>query len=142
MNVQSCMSTDVKLASPDQTIREVAEIMRSIDAGSMPVGDNDRLVGMITDRDIAIRAVALGLSPDTKVSEVMSSEIYYCHESDELAAAAKQMADRQVRRLPVLNADKRLVGIIALGDIAQADTADTSPSGVAISGVSEPGAST
>jgi CBS domain-containing protein len=139
MNVQSCMSSDVKLAAPDQTIREVAQTMREIDAGALPVGENDRLIGMITDRDIAIRAVAAGLPPETKVSEIMSSQIYYCHEEDELSDAARQMAELQVRRLPVIDKDKRLVGILALGDIAQSDQLETSPVGVAITGVSEPG---
>jgi CBS domain-containing protein len=131
------MSTDVRLAAPEQTIREVATAMKEIDAGSMPVAENDRLVGYITDRDIAIRAVAEGCGPDTPVRDIMSSEIRYCFEDDSLEDVASQMATLQVRRLPVLSREKRLVGIIALGDIAQADHADTSPAGVAISGVSE-----
>ena len=139
MNVHSCMSVGVRIANPDQTIREAAAMMREIDAGSLPVGAQDRLIGMITDRDIAIRAVAEGLGPETKVSEVMSSAVFYCHEEDELNEAARQMAVNQVRRLPVLDKGKRLVGIIALGDIAQADQGDTTPVGVAIAGVSEPG---
>ena len=141
MNVKSCMSTDVRLAAPDQSIREVAKTLKEIDAGSLPVGENDRLVGMITDRDITIRAVAEGLGPDTAVRDIMTSEIHYCFEDDDLESAAEQMAELKVRRLPVLNRDKRLVGIIALADIAQADHEDVSPAGIAITGVSEHGAS-
>jgi len=116
----------------------VAKIMDEINAGSMPVGDNDRLVGMITDRDIAIRAVAQGKGPDTPVREVMSSEkVLYCYDDEELEHVAENMGDIQVRRLPVLNRDKRLVGIIALGDIARAEAGDGT--GEALSLISQPG---
>lgn len=137
MNVQECMSTDVRLAAPNETIQKVASTMKEIDAGSLPVAENDRLVGYITDRDIAIRAVAQGCGPDTPVRDIMTSDIHYCFEDQSMEEVAEQMAELQVRRLPVLSREKRLVGIIALGDIAQADRQDTSPAGVAISGVSE-----
>jgi CBS domain-containing protein len=138
MRVSEAMTRDVRVANPDQTIREVACIMKEIDAGAMPVGDNDRLVGVITDRDIAIRAVAEGMGPDTKVRDVMSTEqVMYCYEDDELANVAKNMAQIQVRRLPVVNRDKRLVGIVALADIAQKESQGTA--GKAVKGVSKPG---
>jgi len=122
MRVSDAMTREVRVASPGQSIREVAKIMAEIDAGAMPVGDNDRLVGMITDRDIAIRAVAEGKGPDTPVREVMSTEtVLYCYEDEELDHVAKNMSEQQVRRLPVVNRDKRLVGIVSLGNLAQTE---------------------
>ena len=122
MRVSEAMTREVRVASPGQSIRDVAKIMAEIDAGSMPVGDNDRLVGMITDRDIAIRAVAEGKGPDTPVREVMSTEtVLYCYEDEELDHVAKNMSQQQVRRLPVVNRDKRLVGIVSLGNLAQTE---------------------
>ena len=137
MLVSEAMSSDVKIASPDQSIKDAARMMAEIDAGSLPVGENDRLVGMITDRDIAIRAVAAGKPPTTPVREVMSSEVKYCFEDDELDDVADNMADVKLRRLPVLNPDKRLVGIVSLGDIALVD--GPSNAGSALCGISEPG---
>jgi CBS domain-containing protein len=137
MRVQEAMSRDVRVANPGQSIRDVAKMMDEIDAGAMPVGENDRLVGMITDRDIAIRAVALGKGPDTPVRDVMSKDVKYCYEDEDLEHVAKNMADIQVRRLPVVNRDKRLVGIVSLGDIAQREDAKTI--GKATAGVSKPG---
>jgi CBS domain-containing protein len=131
------MSSDVNIASPEQTIREAARMMAKIDAGVLPVGENDRLVGMITDRDIAIRAVGSGKGPDTPIREIMSTEVKYCFEDDEVDEVAHNMADIKVRRLPVLNAKKRLVGIISLADMALAEGPE--PVGQAICGISEPG---
>src|SRR2546423_7918596 len=120
MRVSEAMTREVRIATPGQSIRDVAKIMAEIDAGVLPVGDNDRLVGMITDRDIAIRAVALGKGPDTPVRDVMSTEqVLYCYEDEELDHVAKNMSEQQVRRLPVVNRDKRLVGIVSLGNLAQ-----------------------
>ena len=137
MKVSEVMSTDVQIANPDQTIQEAARIMADIDAGVLPVGDNDRLVGMITDRDIAVRAVAMGLAPNTPVRKVMSAEVLYCTEEDDIEDVAQNMSDIKVRRLPVINKSKRLVGIVSLGDIALADGPDSA--GQAICGISEPG---
>jgi len=137
MHVNEAMSTDVKIANPNQTLKEAAAIMAEIDAGILPVGDNDRLVGMITDRDIAVRGVAKGLKPDAKVREVMSKEVMYCFEDDDIEDVALNMAELKVRRLPVLNREKRLVGIVSLGDIAMTDGPDMA--GEAICGISEPG---
>ncbi|HEX6320744.1 MAG TPA: CBS domain-containing protein [Burkholderiales bacterium] len=136
MRVSEAMSRDVRLASPDQTIRDVAKIMDDIDAGSVPVGENDRLVGMITDRDIAVRAVAAGKGPDTPVREVMSREVKYCYDDEDLDHVAKNMGDIRVRRLPVVNRDKRLVGIVSLGDLA---LKGENSAGKAVKGVSQPG---
>lgn len=121
MKVADCMCADVEVVAPDQSIREAARMMLNADAGSMPVGENDRLVGMITDRDIAVRAVARGLGPDTTVRDVMSQEVLYCFDDEETEEVATQMGDLQVRRFPVVNRDKRLVGIISMGDLAKGD---------------------
>ena len=137
MRVSEAMTRDVRVANPCQSIRDAARMMAEMDAGAMPVGENDRLVGIITDRDIAIRAVAQGKGPDTPVREVMSSEVKYCFEDEDLEHVAKNMGDIQVRRLPVVNRDKRLVGIVALGDIARTEDAKTT--GRATAGVSRPG---
>jgi CBS domain-containing protein len=137
MRVSEAMTREVRVATPGQTIRDVAKIMGEIDAGSMPVGENDRLVGMITDRDIAIRGVAQGKGPDTPVREVMSdSKVLYCFEDDDLNDVAKNMGSEQVRRLPVVNKDKRLVGIVSIGNIAQNESKSA---GKAVKGVTKPG---
>ena len=137
MRVSEAMTREVRVASPGQSIRDVAKIMAEIDAGAMPVGDNDRLVGMITDRDIAIRGVAQGKGPDTPVREVMSTEtVLYCYEDEELDHVAKNMSQQQVRRLPVVNREKRLVGIVSLGNLAQSEARTASK---AVKGVTKPG---
>lgn len=137
MKVSEAMTPDVQIASPSQTIRDAARLMAAIDAGVVPVGENDRLVGIITDRDIAIRAVALGLGADTKIRDVMSAEVKYCYEDEDLDEVAQNMGDIKVRRLPVLNRSKRLVGIVSIGDIAMVDGPDAV--GDAICEISEPG---
>jgi CBS domain-containing protein len=111
------MTRDVRIANPDQTIREIASAMADADVGSLPVGENDRLVGMITDRDIVLRAVAQGRGPSTMVRDVMTEHIEYCFEDDDVGSVAENMAALGVRRLAVLNRDKRLVGIVALSNI-------------------------
>ena len=137
MRVSEAMTREVRIATPGQSIREVAKTMAEIDAGAMPVGENDRLVGMITDRDIAIRGVAQGKGPDTPVREIMSdSKVLYCFEDDDLNDVAKNMGAEQVRRLPVVNKDKRLVGIVSIGNIAQRESKSA---GKAVRGVSQPG---
>jgi CBS domain-containing protein len=118
MKVKDCMTREVRTLAPNSPIQEAARLMAECDVGAIPIGDNDRLVGMITDRDIAIRAIGQGKGADTPIEEVMSREIRYCFEDEDLQHVAQNMGDIQVRRLPVLNRDKRLVGIVALGDIA------------------------
>lgn len=137
MKVGNCMTRNVQVANPEQSIREVAEMMGRLDAGGMPVGDHDRLVGMITDRDIAIRGVALGKGPDTKVRDVMSPEVKYCFDDEDVEHVLENMGGLQVRRLPVLNRDKRLVGIISLGDLAT--NGEAAEAGEALSDISKPG---
>jgi CBS domain-containing protein len=137
MRVNEAMSRDVRVANPQQRIREAAKMMAEIDAGALPVGENDRLVGMITDRDIAIRAVAEGKGPDTPVRDVMTRDIKYCYEDEELDHVSRNMAENQVKRLPVVNRDKRLVGILAVADIAGHEEARVT--GEAVEGITRPG---
>jgi CBS domain-containing protein len=137
MRVSEAMTREVRLATPGQSIRDAAKMMAEIDAGALPVGENDRLIGMITDRDIAIRAVAQGKGPDTPVRDVMSTQqVLYCFDDEDLDHVAKNMSDEQVRRLPVVNREKRLVGIVSLGDLANRER---KAAGKAVTGVSKPG---
>lgn len=137
MKISECMSTNVELASPTDTIWEAASRMRRLDIGALPVGDNDRLVGVITDRDIALRAVGEGRGPNTPVGEVMSKEIRYCFEDEDIEAVSAQMGDHKIRRLPVLNRSKRLVGIVSLGDLSATDGGAIAAT--ALHEISEPG---
>ena len=107
MKVSECMTTDVKIADPSRSIQDAAKLMDKNDCGSLPVGEGDRLVGMITDRDIVIRAVAAGLPPDTPIRDVMTKEVRYCFENDDIEDVAENMGGIQMRRLPVLNSKKR-----------------------------------
>jgi CBS domain-containing protein len=136
MKVSEAMTRDVRVASPDETIRQAAKTMASLDAGVLPVGENDHLIGMITDRDIAIRGIAQGKGPKAKVRDVMTEDVKYCFDDQDVEEVTRNMADIQVRRLPVLNRDKRLVGILSLGDIASRDGKDA---GEALRGISRPG---
>jgi CBS domain-containing protein len=120
--ISQVMTPDIVIARPEQTIADAARMMAKADVGSLPVGDDDRLVGMLTDRDIVIRAVAKGMSADTPVREVMTAEIRYCYDDQDVTEVARNMAELGVRRLPVVNRDKRIVGFVALSNIAQADS--------------------
>jgi CBS domain-containing protein len=137
MQVSEAMTPNVRIVGPDDAIGAAAATMAKIDAGALPVGENDRLVGVITDRDIAIRAVAAGKGPDTKVRDVMSKEVLYCFEDDEIDNAARNMAANKLRRLPVLDRNKRLVGILSLGDVAQ--NGNIAEAGDALADISKPG---
>lgn len=119
MKISECMTTEVKMARPDDTLESAARGMAEIDAGAMPVASGDRLVGMVTDRDMAVRGIAQGLGPDAKVRDVMSGEVKYCYEDDDVEEVLANMGDVQLRRLPVLSREKRLVGIVSLGDLAK-----------------------
>jgi CBS domain-containing protein len=137
MIIREAMSRDVRTVTPESTIREAARMMADKDVGALPVAAGDRLAGMVTDRDIAIRGIAVGKGPDTSVGEVMTHEVMYCHEDEDISDVAQNMADIQVRRLPVVDVDKRLVGIVSLADIAAAAAAVEA--GEALEGITRPG---
>ena len=136
MKIAKIMTRDVEFVKPETTLREAASLMKKIDAGSLPVSEHDKLIGMITDRDIAIRGVADGKGPDTKVRDAMSHEIKYCFEDEDVAHVAENMAELQIRRLPVMTREKRLVGIVALADLTKGSLPNTAR---ALLGISKPG---
>ena len=125
------MTQECFVVAPEQTIAEAAVLMRDKDVGSIPVGSNDKLVGMLTDRDIVVRATAQNMGPETPVREVMSDKIKYCFDDEDVEEVAQNMADLQVRRLPVVNREKRLVGFISLSNISETSQASTVLHGVA-----------
>ena len=131
------MTRNVQVISPDATIREAAQQMRGGDFGMLPVGEDDRMIGAISDRDIAIRAIAEGKESTTTVRDVMSEGVVWAYDTDSIEDAARLMSEHQVRRLPVVNSDKRLVGIVALGDFA-VDSRDIAPAAEALSEISKP----
>ena len=137
MKVSEVMTREVRTIGPDQTAKEAANFMLSTDAGSIPVTDGERLVGMITDRDIAVRGVAKGFAPDTPVSELMTKDCITAREDDDGSTIASKMSEAQVRRLPVIDDQERLCGIVSLGDLSR-DGDDQSAS-QALAGVSQPG---
>jgi CBS domain-containing protein len=137
MKISEVMTREVKTIRPDQTAKEAAAFMLSEDAGSMPVTEGDRLVGMITDRDIAVRGVAKGHGPETPVRELMSSGIICARADDNIEEVASKMSEAQVRRLPVVDDDQRLCGIVSLGDLAR--ETDDQTANQALEGVSAPG---
>lgn len=119
MLAKEIMSKNPEILAPSATLKEVAAQMSSHNFGFIPIGENDRLIGTITDRDIVVRAVTQGKDPNkTTVRDIMSKGIQYCFETDDIEKVVKQMKDLQIRRLIVLNKDKRITGIISLGDIA------------------------
>ena len=117
--ISDVMTRDAKLISPDDTIQHAAKLMKACDCGILPVGEGDRLVGMITDRDIALRCVADGKGPDSKVRDAMTEEVKYCFEDEDISHVCANMSEIQVRRLPVMDRNKRLVGIVSLSDLAR-----------------------
>jgi CBS domain-containing protein len=113
------MTRGVELTDPDATLQDAARTMAEEDVGFLPVGEKDRMIGMITDRDIAVRAVAQGRDPKkTKVRDVMTERVLYCFEDEDADKAAESMSREQIRRLPIVDRNKRLVGVVSLGDIA------------------------
>ena len=137
MKISEVMTTDVETIGADQTAREAASFMLRADAGSIPVCEGDKVVGMITDRDIAVRGVAEGRGPDTPVSELMSDGIICAREDEDVDTVARRMSEEQIRRLPVLDADDKLCGIVSLGDLAREARGEAAEQ--ALEGVSAPG---
>ena len=136
MQVSQCMSRNVEVVDPDTSLREAARTMARIDAGVLPVGENDRLVGINTDRDIAVRAVAEGREPDAPVRDVMSQDIKYCYDDADAEEVLENMGALQLRRMPVVDRDKRLVGIVSIGDLAKEEEGET---GEAMREITQPG---
>jgi CBS domain-containing protein len=141
MKIRDIMTSDVEIISPDTPLRDAAQRMRDTDTGFLPVGENDQLVGTLTDRDITIRAVAEGQDPNSaKVRDAMSENLVYCFDDQDSSEAAELMAEKQLRRLPILSRDKRLVGVVSLGDLATR-TGDDDVVGQTVEDISEPGGS-
>ena len=136
MQIREAMTPDVRTVTPGTTLREAAHLMAGIDAGVLPVSEGDRLVGMVTDRDIAVRGVAEGCGPEARVCDIMSREVKYCFDDAEADEVLVNMAEIQVRRMPVVDHDKRLVGIISLADL---DREEPARSGHALRHITEPG---
>jgi CBS domain-containing protein len=137
MKVSEVMTRDVQTVRPDQPVQQAASFMLSTDSGSIPVTDGDKLIGMITDRDIAVRGVAKGHGPDTPVRELMTDDVICVRDEDDVDDVASKMSEAQVRRLPVIDQDQRLCGIVSLGDLSR--DADEACASEALEGVSQPG---
>lgn len=135
MKINEIMTRNVQTVRPEESIREAAALMARIDSGALLVEENDRLVGMLTDRDITLHAVAEGLHGDAPVRQIMSGNVCYCFEDEDVQHVAQNMADIQKRRLPVLSREKRLIGVVSLGNIASARS-DRS-SGTVLRGVAQ-----
>src|SRR5262245_56793281 len=140
MQVKDIMSQNVEIIRPDTSVKEAAAKMSQLDIGPLPVCDGERLIGMVTDRDVTVRAVAKGCDPNTTpVRDIMTSEVVYCFSDQNLHTAARMMEHRQIRRLTILNREKRLVGIISLGDVALHSDNKTM-AGEALQDISDPSA--
>jgi CBS domain-containing protein len=121
MKVREIMTTGVECVTPGTTLQEAAQRMKSLDTGFLAVCDNDRLIGAVTDRDITIRSVAEGLSLDTPVEDIMTKDVFYCYDDYSVETAAEFMAKKEVKRLLILNRDKRLVGVVSIGDLSKVE---------------------
>jgi CBS domain-containing protein len=137
MNIRDLMTSDIQTVSPRDTAQQAASFMLSADTGSIPVCDDGKVIGMITDRDIAVRGVGKGLGPDCCVADLMSKDVVCARDTDDVLAIAQQMSDKQVRRLPVIDADDRIVGMVSLGDLSR--EAQEAAASTALEGVSAPG---
>jgi len=121
MKVKQAMHKGVQWAGPGTSLEQLARLMWENDVGAIPIGEHDRLIGMVTDRDIVCRCIAKGLDPKTATArDVMTAGIVYCLDKQDLDDAARLMETKQVRRLPVINSKKRMVGILSLGDVYNA----------------------
>lgn len=136
MQVSNIMTRNVQYVAPDMSLREAASLMKKIDAGALPVAENDRIVGMLTDRDIAIRGIGDGHGPSAQVRDAMTHDVKYCFEDEDVGHIAENMADLQVRQLLVMSRAKRLVGIVSLSDLSHGSLPHTAR---ALHGISQPG---
>ena len=137
MRISDIMTRDVQVARPEDTLRDAAETMARIDAGSLPVCDGRRLLGIVTDRDIVVRGLAKGLGADSSITQVMTEGVEYCFDDDDLVEVSDKMASSQIRRIPVVDRDKNLVGIVSLGDVSR--EARPAEAGDVLEEVSQPG---
>ena len=137
MNIRDLMTKDVQTVAPGDSVQQAASFMLSADTGSIPVCENDKVVGMITDRDIAVRGVGKGLGPDAAVRDLMSKDVVCARDTDDVLAIAQRMSDKQVRRMPVVDVDDRLVGMVSLGDLSR--QSQEAAATTALEGVSAPG---
>jgi CBS domain-containing protein len=138
MKIAEIMTPDPEIIRPDTVLKQAAETMKNLDVGLLPVCDGQRLVGMLSDRDITIRATAAGLDPaKTRADQVMTKDVFYCFEDKAVEEAVRVMEEKQIRRLPIVNRDKKLVGVVSLGDIA-VRAGDPKLAGKAAKHVSEP----
>lgn len=138
MKIRDIMTRDVQTVSPGDSIRRAARMMDELNVGVLPVCDGTKLVGMVTDRDITVRATSAGLAPDTcTVAEVMTDGPRYCYEDDPVIEVTRLMADQQIRRVPVVDRDDKLIGIVSLGDLA-VDAKDTRAVNDALERISSP----
>lgn len=118
-NVSDIMTTDVQVIAPEKSLRDAARLMQTLEVGALPVCAGERLLGMLTDRDITVRGLAMDLDPDsTAVSDVMSTDLHFCTEEQDAEEVMRMMGDKQIRRVPVIDVDRNLVGIVSLGDLA------------------------
>ena len=137
MNIRDLMTSDVQSVTPDDSVQQAASFMLSADTGSIPVCENDKVIGMITDRDIAVRGVGKGFGPDCAVRDLMSEDVVCARDTDDVLAIAQTMSDKQVRRMPVIDANDKLVGMVSLGDLSR--QAQDAAATTALEGVSAPG---
>ena len=139
MQIKDLMSFDVEVIRPEATVAEASELMKTLDIGVLPICDGGRLIGILTDRDIVVRGTADGFHPETmSAREVMTPGVVYCFEDQEVTEAGRIMKEKQIRRLPVLNREKQLVGIISVGDLAGGG-GDKKLAGETLQEISEPG---
>jgi CBS domain-containing protein len=136
-SIREVMSTDVETVTPEATAREAASFMLSADAGAIPVVEGERVIGMITDRDIAVRGVAEGRGPETPVRDLMSEGVITASQDDDIEDVAIRMSDEQVRRIPIVDENQRLVGIVSLADVSRSDLGEAAS--VALDGITDPG---
>ncbi|KVQ59390.1 CBS domain-containing protein [Burkholderia territorii] len=136
--VSEVMTRDAATVGPTQSLRDAAKLMRDLNVGALPVCDGTRLIGMLTDRDIVVRAVSQGVRPDERIEGVVSGPADWCYEDDDISAVQKKMEDLQIRRVPVVDREKRLIGIVALGDLATSADGGMSSTLGAVSSPSHP----
>ncbi|MCG5075126.1 CBS domain-containing protein [Paraburkholderia tagetis] len=136
--IAEVMTRDAEVLTPEASLQEAAQAMDRLNVGALPVCDGTRLVGMLTDRDIVVRGVSAGAAPEASVLETLSDTVEWCYEDEDVSVAEHKMAERQIRRLPVVDRNKKLVGIVSLGDLATYGDGGLSSTLGAVSSPSQP----